>query len=310
MRAGTHADRILALLAQSPDLDDDEIARALEIEPRQTVNQTCRMLAGRGLLIRKRGVRGKIVNRLATESPFARSRPQSCVRTASVKPVLETHGGESLVPRDLRKTLIILPCSDAKKADAPAGGGGERVERYLPEALARELRAAQAGAKARVEFDESTLVPAWRRYDGKLYRTGRDAISGLMKAGAHVLILSGGYGLLSAREPIGLYNTVLKPGWWPDQVLERALVAYAKQARVVSVRGFASASSAYRQVLQRVPWRVEGIEDALLILPEPQRGGLVKSPATLGEALVALNAGTLTTGWRSSYGLSLTVLRC
>lgn len=65
---GTHADRILALLAQSADLDDDEIARALKIEPRQTVNQTCRMLAGRGLLIRETGTRGKIVNRLAVRA--------------------------------------------------------------------------------------------------------------------------------------------------------------------------------------------------------------------------------------------------
>jgi len=308
MRPGTHAERILALLASSRDLDDDEIARALGIEPRQIVNQTCRLLAGRGLLVRERGVRGKIVNRLAYTATSAHSRTQSASKRGEQNDVVRAYQGDTLVPTDISRTLIILPCSDAKKDDPPAPGG-EGVERYLPEALAGELEAARASVKLRIPLDERTLVPAWQRYDGTLYRSGRKAIADLMAKGAHLLILSGGYGLVLATEPIGSYNAKLKLGWWPRRVLERSLTAYAREAGLVSVRAFASATSAYRQVLQRVPWQAEGVEDALLILPEPQPGGMVKSPATLGEALTALSAGTLTAGWKSSYGLGLTVLR-
>ena len=64
MIAETHADRIINLLARVPGLDDDEIARELAIQPRQTVNQVCRRLAACGTLIRERGIGGKIVNRL------------------------------------------------------------------------------------------------------------------------------------------------------------------------------------------------------------------------------------------------------
>ena len=63
----------------------------------------------------------------------------------------------------------------------------------------------------------------------------------------------------------------------------------------------------YRTVLQRVRWRNAGIEDALLLMPQAQRGGTLKSPASQGEAVAALRDGKLTTSWHSSYGLSLDI---
>ena len=64
MTNSAHALRIMDLLMQRPGLDDDEIARVLRIEPRQTVNQICRRLAQRGALRRERRPGGKIVNTL------------------------------------------------------------------------------------------------------------------------------------------------------------------------------------------------------------------------------------------------------
>jgi len=64
----TYAELIINLLAQQPGLDDDQLARQLGIEPRQTVNQLCRRLEAQGLLVRERGPAGKIVNRLAGSS--------------------------------------------------------------------------------------------------------------------------------------------------------------------------------------------------------------------------------------------------
>jgi hypothetical protein len=55
-------DRAMDLLAQGP-LDDDELASRLGVR-RQQVNQACRALASRGLLVREQGPDGKIQNRL------------------------------------------------------------------------------------------------------------------------------------------------------------------------------------------------------------------------------------------------------
>jgi DNA-binding Lrp family transcriptional regulator len=59
-----NADRIISELRQRPGLDDDELAERIGII-RQTVNQECRLLARKGVLIRERGgPRDKFVNRL------------------------------------------------------------------------------------------------------------------------------------------------------------------------------------------------------------------------------------------------------
>lgn len=59
-----NADRIVLELQQRPALDDDELANRIGII-RQTVNQECRLLASKGLVVRERGgPRGKLVNRL------------------------------------------------------------------------------------------------------------------------------------------------------------------------------------------------------------------------------------------------------
>jgi hypothetical protein len=62
-------DRVLRVLQESArPLDDDELARRTGIEPRQSVNQVCRQLAGDGVLRRYVGPSGKVVNELAVPS--------------------------------------------------------------------------------------------------------------------------------------------------------------------------------------------------------------------------------------------------
>ncbi len=55
-------EQLLDYIKRFPGRDDDEIAAALKISPRQTVNTYCRKLCEQGLLRRERGPRGKIVN--------------------------------------------------------------------------------------------------------------------------------------------------------------------------------------------------------------------------------------------------------
>ena len=66
MHAGAVEDlatRVMRTVRLSPtSLDDDELARRLDVSPRQTINQVCRKLAARGALRRVPGPYGKLVN--------------------------------------------------------------------------------------------------------------------------------------------------------------------------------------------------------------------------------------------------------
>ena len=311
MSGGTHADRIIELLARTPGLDDDEIAKALSINPRQAVNQTCRLLESKGILTRQRGPRGKIVNELCkgVSAPVTRAVPDTRPDKVASRPVRPSPimTGRSLGPADPAKTLVIVPCSKAKIRPAISETGGDSIFRHLPNDLAGELREARRRVHERIPIDETTLIPAWELYDGSLYRAGRQALVSLAEAGYHIIILSGGYGAVLATEPVGWYEAKLSPSWWPSNILERVIIAYAKRQELTSVRALVSATSSYRTVLNRVPWRDEGFDDAMLLTPHAGKGGTFKSPATIGQALCLLADGTLTADWESSYGLGLDV---
>ena len=206
------------------------------------------------------------------------------------------------------RRLVVIPCCKAKQNHTGLGENGPSIIDDLPDHLGEELRKARNSVIEKARIDETTLVPAWHRYDGRLYKEhGRRAIGELMQAGAAVLVLSGGYGLLLAAEPIGMYEGTLRPAWWPDEILQRCLIAYAKRHELDSVRALASATTSYRGVLERVKWQEAGIDDAMLLTPQVVPGGVRKSPATIGEALMAFHDGTLTTDWQSSYGIYLDV---
>jgi hypothetical protein len=209
------------------------------------------------------------------------------------------------VTPDITKTLLIVPCSSAKHDETGSSIHGASILASLPKDLARDLAAARQRVRRRAAVNESTLMPARLRYCGALHGSGGQALDDLMQQGAHIIILSGGYGAVLASEPIGKYDAPLKPAWWPNRILERTLIAYLRCHGIVSVRAFASATSPYWKLLSRMNWRDAGIDDAVLLSPQPGPGGMRRSPASLGEAIAALRDRTLTTEWQSSYGLAL-----
>ena len=304
MTRDTHAARMMTLLASSPGLNDDEIARELSIEPRQTVNQVCRRLAARGVLIRTTGRAGMIINTLVNASAMPERHPVQPLAPVR-SPAQGT--GKALTPERFEKTLLVIPCSKAKVSGGVVAECGAWLTDTLPPALAAELQEARGNVAQRIRIDESALMPAWRRYDGSLYRTARDALGDLLREGMHIIILSGGYGAVLVDEPIGDYNAALKPSWWPNRLLPRILLAYANTHGITSVRALASVTSPYFRVLNAIRWGEAGITDALLLAPEAQPGGTRKSPTSLGEALTALRNRDLRAGWESSYGLHLDI---
>ena len=76
----TNAERIIEVLKNTPGLDDDELAEAAGVSPRQTVNGECRHLESQGRLIRFPGPTGKIVNHLV--GPYGEQFDDGWQRTA------------------------------------------------------------------------------------------------------------------------------------------------------------------------------------------------------------------------------------
>ncbi|GAA1457754.1 hypothetical protein GCM10009603_08960 [Nocardiopsis exhalans] len=203
-------------------------------------------------------------------------------------PSAASRSSTELPPLDPRSALLVIACSSAK---APGGrhlaefGGDTGWPRELIEARARVL--AQAGA------DDGRFLPAWQRYTGHFYKHAEPALAEAVASG-RVLIISGGYGLVRADEPIAYYNRRLQLADWPRGLLERALLAEARRVGARSVVGFLATSSDYARLFRRVDWRVSGAQVVLATIEGVQGGAQARVPRALGQAFSA--------SWRQEPG--------
>jgi len=306
----TNAQKVLEAIAKQPGLDDDELSLSADIFPRQTINQTCHKLEKQGLIMRKIGVRGKIINYL--NSPYS---PQNLIhesrenetQTNSINEVSidVSQLQKKTIDADLATTLFIIPCSKKKDTALKRNIHGPSILDILPPNLAERLANARKANFAQASINETFMIPAWQRYCGALYTSAKTSLEKATAADSHILILSGGYGVVLATEPIGTYEAVFKRSWWPTGLIEEIISFYASYNELKKVRAIVSASTDYRKIVERVDWRMANVLDGLLLTPERTRGATRKAPVTQGEALTALLDGKLFDGWVSSYGLSL-----
>lgn len=299
----TNTDRILNALEKWPDLDDDELSKAAEVHPRQQVNQICRRLEKRRIIERLSGPDGKIVNRLvgSFEGPISaqtNNTPQPS-RTA------HTHSESVRISDDISDTMILIPCSGTKTSSLSLCENTKRILDDLPPELANRLIQARYSLRDQIALDETHLMPAWERYSGALYRAARPALAELDWASSHILIISGGYGIIRGNEAIGTYNAVFKRSQWPHGLLEEVLAEYAQRHEIRKLRALASATTHYGRLITNVPWLDAGVVDAILMSPEPCTGAMVKSPRAQGEALESVLTTGIDTHWRSSDGLKI-----
>ena len=264
MARQSNEERIAALLRCRPGLDDDEISQLAGIKPRQQVNQICRRLERRGVLMRTAGPREKIVNALVGALP--RNAPSTTPRHvrrsdvgAKTAPSADDETWRLPARGDLTDTLLIVPCSKSKEKFVGGQAAGPRIRNRLPVSIAKRLDRARAANRQRAGVDERTLAPAWQRYSGRFYQAAGGALAEAVRQRLHLLILSGGYGVLLAREPIGLYEAVLKTSWWPECVLEDVLAGYAQRHRLKCMRAFVSRTTSYRKVVERTNWKATGM---------------------------------------------------
>ena len=311
----TNRERVLALLRSEPvGLTDSEIRERTGIQPHQQVNQICRSLAQAGLIERRAGPQGQLVNLPPASLPGnSRPDPPSVPRARSGKPSHERAGPavETEMARlSISTTLFVLPCSGAKRSGGPRmTAHGTSVLRSLPCGLAAELRTRRSKNAPQAKLDESALLPAGERYTGTLYQAAGDALDVLAGSGADILIISGGYGVARPAEPIGWYDQEFRNTMWPNCLVARCLAAYADAIGATTVIALLSATTQYARVFRSARWP-DRVEHVLHFWPEPTAGAMVKAPRAQGEALKAFSRNQpLHPGWTSSDGLGMQITR-
>jgi hypothetical protein len=149
-------------------------------------------------------------------------------------------------------------------------------------------------------------MPALLRYSGQLYKHGSASIGRAVAAGQRVLIVSGGYGLILANEPIGWYERRFHLSDWPHDLLEECILDYVRHEGIRSVIAVMSGTTDYAKLIKRVKWRRAGLL-ATLVSPVVDGGGaMVKVPRAQGQAIATLINTGINQEWRSSDSLSLT----
>jgi hypothetical protein len=207
---------------------------------------------------------------------------------------------------DQRRTLFVITCSKAKAAATEQSIGPSILDR-LPADIADELAATRHRIAPLARINERSTVPAWRRYAGGFYGLASPVLRDAAGDGAHVLILSGGYGVVLATEPIGDYDRPFHPGDWPDLLVPRCLAAYAERFDLASVVAVAARSTNYAAAIRRVRWPAN-VGTRVLISPDHAGGGAqAVVPRAAGEAFRELWRGGLTDRWRDSKGTPMRV---
>jgi hypothetical protein len=113
----------------------------------------------------------------------------------------------------LGTTLLLIPCSAAKKGERPLGLPERRVEEFIGSSAAAILDHARRGAFARTAIDRTSPPrQALETYSGLPYATPGlvDLLAERIRQGLHCLIVSGGYGVVRAEEPIHLYEAPMQ----------------------------------------------------------------------------------------------------
>jgi hypothetical protein len=157
----------------------------------------------------------------------------------------------------------------------------------------------------KAKVDQTTLMPAYRRYTGQLYKHGSAAIEAALAEERRVLIVSGGYGLILANEPIGWYEKRFALSDWPCGLLEGCILDYVRHEGITSVNAFMSRTTDYAELIRRIRWTEAGLA-ATLVSPVAHGGGaMAKVPRAQGQAIAALINKGLDPTWQSSDRLSL-----
>jgi hypothetical protein len=157
----------------------------------------------------------------------------------------------------LEHKLLIIPCCKSKRG-SPQQIRARSIDDFLgyeATALLHQTREL-AFRRPYTSLDlTSRPSPALYLYSGTMYSVGgfRDAIESAISRGMHVLVESGGYGLIRIEESINNYEAQINrtaPVW--RRVLPRVLADYVSKNNIDQV--FVAGSKSYVSVLNRPDW--------------------------------------------------------
>lgn len=163
---------------------------------------------------------------------------------------------DGLSALDPRQALLVVPASAEKAL------GGKPSPRHV-DWCSQALRQGREQVLAAVPCDTSRLLPAWQRYMGGFYQHAGAALAEAVADG-NVVIISGGYGIVPATEPIGWYDRTLDLSDWPAGLLEAALIGEAHRAGAKTAVAFAPAASTFADVVRGAPWGAFGLTACLV----------------------------------------------
>jgi hypothetical protein len=154
---------------------------------------------------------------------------------------------------DLRSTLLIIPCCSSKNGARDPGLQEVSVVHRIDSDLAKRVSEGRNEAfhcQGTYLDSASELRPALAWYTGQPYETAgvRDLLTNAIRDGLHCLIVSGGYGVLMAQEPIHWYGAHLqrtKKVW--RRIIPQVISDYV--ARNGIRRTFTVVSSGYAEVI-------------------------------------------------------------
>lgn len=218
---------------------------------------------------------------------------QDKVATTIPSPLLSTSkdqvprlGGVALATIEPRSTLIVLPCSKAKKR------GGMVMSAASSPPWSSELLLARTNMRDLIQLDDDLVMPAWQRYTGGFYKAAGTSLGQAASVGASIAILSGGYGVVRVDEEIGWYEKPLKKSDWPRGLIEKALISEAQRIDTKNVVAFAANTTDYAKIIRKAKWREAGVERAVLVTSLRKGGGAMsKVPPDLGTSFRAFWLG-------------------
>jgi hypothetical protein len=227
--------------------------------------------------------------------PLAGAASQAPARSPKPAAPSPSSPADALHGVDPRRCMLVITCSASKQPGGQAPSGEDESQWAPP------LLKARSHVLASSKLDMTQVLPAWRRYTGTFYQHATPALADAVNHG-HVLIISGGYGILTADELIGSYDRQLNLADWPPEVLETALISQVRRRDLHTMVAFAAATTGYTQLLRRVPWRKAGITARLVTVSGVTRGAMVEVPRRLGQAF-----SVFWTGVHDSYPPGTTV---
>ncbi len=309
----SHATTILTTIGSEPGLTDRQISDCTGIAPVQQVNAVCRQLAAAGATLRVKGPQGAVVNiPISTSLPTSPPDQEISRPIPMTIPCLVVQSGvpEQIESLDPARTLMVIPCSKSKHPGTLPTSTGSLTD-TLPHALAAELTNARTLVASRARLNTSTLCPAWLRYDGTFYRVAHGALQEAVRRQAHLVIMSGAYGLIEASDAIGDYEAPMNKRDWPNGLLNRCLAAHARSRGLTAIVAFLAETTQYAKVVRHGSWVGTGMSHVFLISPHSSDGhpGQKKITRASGEAFAAFWQRRLTPDWLSTNGLTLHVER-